>query len=281
MTGKVYIALALLLALFSRTTAQERIYTPDDSVFIENIIERHSPARGSTPGEAINAIAGEFIGERYIAGTLENQGEPLYISRSKLDCTTFVEMVVAVYSTIKEGLRSFGEVCRNIEKVRYLNGRRDGYASRLHYISWWIDNNKNIVHEVLTEKHTAVQQLNLKFMSSNPDNYPALTGNAARVEAIAELEKPYRGIDIKYIPKESVTLLEKTDVKEGDIIAIVTAIEGLDVSHLGFAKWHGEVLHMIHASSQKGEVVDDMEPLADYLKNRKNHLGIRVLRVIE
>ena len=70
------------------------------------------------------------------------------------------------------------------------------------------------------------------------------------------------------------------EIKEGDIIAIVTASEGLDVSHVGFAHWHGDTLHMIHASSTAGKVIDDSTPLADYLARRKSHLGIRIFRAL-
>ena len=68
------------------------------------------------------------------------------------------------------------------------------------------------------------------------------------------------------------------DIRNGDIIAIVTAIEGLDVTHVGFATWHGNKLHMLHASSNTGKVIDDPKTLYQYMKGKKNHLGVRVFR---
>lgn len=275
----VYLTITAMVLCLSQAVAQDVIYTAGDSISLEEIARKHSIEKCN--GERIIDIAKEFIGEKYVAGTLETQGEPLYISRSNLDCTTFVETVLALFKSVKEGGGSFSDICRNLEKTRYRDGIRNGYTSRLHYISWWIDSNSETLKEISTRHHTATQQLTLNFMSTHPDKYPALARNAGRIDTIAGLEKPYLGIEVRYIPKEKVPLLERSEVKEGDIIAIVTAIEGLDVSHMGFAIWHGESLHMIHASSQKGIVINDNETLYCYLKSRKHHLGIRVLRVIE
>lgn len=280
MSKRIHIVLLVLLLCKVHAIAQDIIFTAEDSIFIENILKRHIEKRYPTSGDAISAIANEFIGQSYIAGTLENNNEALFISCSKLDCTTFVETVISIYAAIKEQKTSFASVCQEIEKIRYRNGVRNGYTTRLHYVSWWIDDNKELVEEIVTKEHTAVQHLNLNYMSTHPENYPKLKENPQLRSVIANFETPYQGVEVKYIPKENISKLNDEVVHDGDIIAIVTAIEGLDISHLGFARWHGDELHMIHASSPKKEVTDDSEPLYNYLKKRKNHLGIRVIRIL-
>ena len=279
MAKRIYTTIAILLLYLPQASAQDIIFTAGDSISLEGIARKHIIKRSER--ESVIEIAKEFIGKNYVAGTLENSGEPLYISCSSLDCTTFTETVLAIFLAIKENDHSFANICRNLEKIRYRQGTRNGYTSRLHYISWWIDDNGDFAKEVFTGLHTGTQHLMLNFMSTHPDKYKTLKDNRKAVEIIAELEKPYQGIAVKYIPKENVPSLNRTNIKDGDIIAIVTAVEGLDVSHMGFAVWHGENLHMIHASSQEGMVINDAEPLYDYLKKRKSHLGIRVLRVTE
>ena len=279
-TIKTIITLFAIVITTINSKAQEIIYEKADSIFIEQTISKYPAEESADKGNRIVALAQEFLGKEYVAGTLDKyDNEPLYISCSKLDCTTFVELILAMAISKSE---RFAEVCRNVELIRYRNGIRNGYTSRLHYISWWISDpaKHSIIKEIKTNKHTAEQKLNLNFMSTHPDSYSLLKGNRQRTKEIATFEKENNNASIKYIPKENIGQMTYDEIKEGDIIAIVTAIEGLDVSHVGFAHWHCDVLHMIHASSTAGKVIDDPTPLADYLAKRKSHLGIRIFRAL-
>jgi hypothetical protein len=60
----------------------------------------------------------------------------------------------------------------------------------------------------------------------------------------------------------------------------VTTIEGLDVTHLGFAVWKNGNLHLMHASMSHGKVVVDERTLYDYLSTRKSCPGVRVVRMV-
>lgn len=259
---------------------QEVIYTSADSIRIENILLR-SNAESDT-GERIIAIANEFIGEKYVGGTLE-QGveEPLFISCTQLDCTTFVELVLAIAKTADEGSRKFTDVCYNLETIRYRNGRNRGYTSRLHYISWWITDSAKagIIEDVTPYISNREQLLELKFMSTHPDSYPMLTENPEFVKEIELQEMPYRGIEVSYIPKEELEYKGDENIKAGDIIAITTSIPGLDVTHMGFAYYNDETLCLLHASSSKGEVIKETLSLREYLARNKRHTGIRVFRL--
>ena len=63
------------------------------------------------------------------------------------------------------------------------------------------------------------------------------------------------------------------------IIALVTTVKGLDISHVGFAYWNDGTLHLLHASSGTGKVIKDTVTLFNYQKNRNKQIGIRVLRL--
>ncbi len=77
-----------------------------------------------------------------MAHTLEcNDKEQLVVNIRELDCTTLVETAAALYITHKNGGRTFGDYCKTLENIRYRNGKANGYSSRLHYFSEWIDNN--------------------------------------------------------------------------------------------------------------------------------------------
>ena len=273
---------AIILALIPMVSMSQRvIFTPADSARIERILSDITSNDDGDAGRQIIKIANEFVGEKYVGGTLDaNEGEPLFVSCTKLDCSTFVELVLAIHITATEGKRSFGDVCDNLEKIRYRNGKNCGYASRLHYSSWWIDDGieKGILQEMTPSDNNKKQRLELNYMSTHPDSYRMLAGNTAMIKEIAAYEKPYRGTEVDFIPK-SILKSEGADyIQEGDIIAITTSKAGLDIAHVGFAYYHNNKLHLLHASSAKKEVIRDRQPLNEYLMARKSHTGIRVIR---
>ena len=86
---------------------------------------------------------------------------------------------------------------------------------------------------------------------------------------------------VAYNPKEKLNLSpDELKIKDGDILAITTNIKGLDVVHVGFAFWREGKLHLLHASSIAKKVIDDPQPLYEYSRNKKAHMGIRVIQVI-
>ena len=273
--------LATIFVILSPLAAmpQKVIYEKSDSTRIETILRDTDSSH--TGGELLLAIANSFIGQRYVGGTLEQDvEEPLFISCTELDCTTFVELVLAIAKTANDGSHRFADVCRNLETIRYRNGKDIGYASRLHYISWWITDSAKtgIIEEITPLISKDKQLLDLNFMSTHPGSYPLLAEDQEMIKEIEQLEAPYRGMAVCYIPKELIGQKVCENIKAGDIIAITTSIPGLDVTHIGFAYYNNGTLCLLHASSGKGKVIKDTTPLKDYLANNRRHTGIRVFR---
>ena len=281
MTRFPFIAFFFLLPYMSH--AQEVIYNKSDSIAIERILHEEQADAYNGTGDLALAIADRFIGCKYVAGTLENGNEePLFVSTEKLDCSTFVELVTAIVITIESGDKDFCSFCRNLEKIRYRDGIRNGYESRLHYTTWWIEDNisKGLITETTEECSHKFRTLNLSFMSKHPDSYPMLKNNIGMQKRIEELEIPFRGISSSYIPKEILNDKENIKhIKNGDIIALVTTVAGLDIAHVGFAYWEEGNLHLLHASSAKSKVIKDPLTLYEYQKNKKKQIGIKVLRI--
>ena len=271
----------LLFVVASTLQAQEILYTPGDSTFITGLLQKYNAAKMSG-GSLMLAIAGEFTGNKYIAGTLEQgSNEPLVINTQELDCTTFVEQVVAIYATVNEGKEGFRDMCTNLQRIRYRGGIRSGYASRLHYISQWIADSakQHIIHEIDYGPVGRTLPIDLHYMSTHPASYKQLQENSTLVKEIAKWERAMHGIEAAYIPKqELLRTANELPVYDGDIIALTTNIKGLDVTHIGFAFWENGKLHMLHASSAEGKVIKDHKNLYEYQKNKKNQTGIRVFR---
>ena len=230
--------------------------------------------------------ARRLLGRPYVAHTLEvADSEKLVVNLRELDCTTLVETVCALALTKRQCSDKFADYCRNLEKLRYFGGHRDGYCSRLHYFTWWMKDNmkRGWVAEVGDSSHFAQPMMvNNGYMSKYPHRYRFLKNRKDRIKIIRQLEMKYNGSDGKYLPKNKTGLSRKqlSCIQDGDIIAIVTSKDGLDYSHLGFAAWGEDGrLHLLNASMVKGRVIEDDLTLEAYLQKYKHTKGIKVLRL--
>lgn len=252
----------------------------NDSIKVENLLQKAS--RLPVDSSRVLFFAQNLLGVPYVANTLdETEEETLIVHLDKVDCTTFVETVLALSIADKEGKSDFGSYKKALQYIRYRDGKQNGYISRLHYFSDWIKDNeqKGIVHERTGELRLATSQvLNLDFMSTHTDSYRQLKNNPSLIFQMTEIEGKWKNVSISYIPKACLDASPKElGIKNGDIIAITTHIKGLDVVHTGFACWVNGKLHLLHASSVMKKVILDPQTLFDYSKNKKAHTGVRVI----
>jgi hypothetical protein len=82
-----------------------------------------------------------------------------------------------------------------------------------------------------------------------------------------------------FIPKKALRRLEDR-IQDGDLIAITTKTEGLDIQHVGFAAKVKNRVHLLHASSVEGKVVLFKKTLCRYLMQSQARSGIMVARVL-
>ncbi len=235
------------------------------------------------PQQRISAISKKFIDTPYKAHTLEGDEERLRVNLDELDCTTFVETVMTLAYTAGEKRTSWHDFIYNLERLRYRGGTLNGYASRLHYFSdWVVDNVHRGNFKEVTNTFPGHEWIikTLDFMSSNPDLYPALKDND-ELQRVKGYEIGYRNHRYPYIRSSKINKKEiKSALRDGDIVALVTKTDGLDVSHMGIIAMIDNEPHLLHASSKMGKVTIDKLTLSEYLiKNRLT--GIRVIRLTE
>lgn len=249
-----------------------------DTLRITEILTSPSVTDVADDGARTVAIAEMFLGTPYVGGGIEDAPEMLTIRFDSLDCTTFVETVLALEMTLEERRSSWHDFAYNLERLRYRSGSLNGYASRLHYVSdWIIDNSHRGNLQEVTERigKSTSQIKTLDFMSRNRDKYPALADDN-EFERMKGFEMGYRSHRYSYIKGVDI---KNADIKDGDIIAIATKTPGLDVQHVGIAKLEDGVVHLIHASSAAGKVVVDKLPLTEYLRRNRSATGVRVIRL--
>lgn len=275
-----------LLVIFSISFSYSQLFSEVDVEKCDSIFQISVDKNLSQKpiNEVLVEIGKSFIGTEYLAHGLETDGdEQLVINLLGLDCTTFVENVLALSRCVKEKQTSFEDYLEELQFIRYRDGIINGYPSRLHYFSDWIYNNvsKGIVEDITEQIGGTAIQFKLNFMSTHPESYKQLNENPDLIPQIKIQEEEISSRIYYYIPKDEVELKEKF-INEGDIIAITTTVEGLDIGHLGIAvKMDDERIHLLHAPTVNTKVHITKEPLSDYLMKYKRHSGVIVLKPLE
>lgn len=255
-------------------------------------------------GTGLIALGETFIGTPYVGATLESEGEEqVVVNLEEMDCTTFVEYVLALAAagvqpdelprwracfedkatTVSREAEPEAEsrliFLEELEGYRYRGGTCEGYLSRLHYFSeWLLDNEQRGRLQILRDLPGAeALQLDLHFMSTHPHLYPQLDRDSTLVNRLRTLELAQRGQQLSYLPNAHIAAAEQ-HLQEGDIIAFVSRVKGLDVSHTGLATFREGRLHLLHASTRNNQVEISPVPLSEYVKGMSGVRGILVAR---
>ena len=255
-----------------------------DTTLITNILSEASQKQFANSSERTGYIARKFIGTPYVAHTLEGDKEVLTVNLDELDCTTFVDIALALSYTLGENRLGWQDFAYNLRRMRYRDGEVDGYASRLHYnCDWAINNihrgNINDITPLLPRYNYMIRTID--FMSHNRSSYQALE-DSENFAKIQQIENGYRNHRFPYI-KTADLANESIDnmLRDGDIVAFVSKINNLDVTHMGIVvKIDGET-RVLHASMTNGKVEISDTTLAAFVKRNRNWIGIRIYRLKE
>ncbi len=280
----ILIALSIM-CISQASSAQGVIYEKADSLRVLELLSQ-APALSST-NEYMMFFARQLMGSPYVAKSLEKgKEEKLVVNLREFDCTTFVETLLALSLCMKEDKRSWDDYTTFLRLIRYDEGEVL-YPKRLHYFTSWIESNsaKGLVSEgeqaSLPALFEETQTLNTTYMTTHPEQYPQLANDTSMVALIKDTELQLTGKKYKYIPKRLLqreTKALKRTISNGDIIALVTNKDGLDIAHIGIAAWHSDgTLHLINASQLSKKVVDEPMTLYNYMTKRPSQIGIRVI----
>ena len=238
-------------------------------------------------GDAIATVGRRFVGTAYVPGTLEVDGpERVVVNFRGLDCVTFVENAIAIARFVRtDGVRQLSDRVGAEDRyesiladLRYRSGRLDGYPSRLHYFSEWISDNArrgNLV-DLASALDGVPDPEPIDFMSTHPDAYRQLS-DGETLGRIRATEDRLAAAGRRYVPEERIAAVADR-IRDGDVIAATSTVEGLDVAHTGLALWVNGALHLLHAPLV-GEAVQISEvPLADRILRIESQDGIMVAR---
>jgi len=283
--GRNYL-IVLFIVLFTSGNLKSQIYSEKDvevcSSKFSFAVEKNLYEKPI--GDIITEIGKSFLGTDYEAHGIERDGEEqLVINLTGLDCTTFLENTIVFSRLVKKEKSAFKDYQNELIYLRYRDGKIDQYPSRLHYFSDWIYNNqqKGIVKDITEDIGGEPTSFNLNFMSTHPDAYKHLKENPAFIPVIEEQEKEISSRTYYYIPKEKISSIEEK-IHNGDLIAFITNMKGLDIGHVGIAvKEKDGRIHLLHAPLVGSKVQITEAPLSEYVLSVKKHSGVIVLRPVE
>lgn len=239
-------------------------------------------------GAAIALVGLRFVGAPYTPGTLEQPGpEQLVVNLREFDCVTFVEHVLALVHVARhDGVALLDDAPRArmryeavLRELRYRGGRIDGYASRLHYFSQWLAEHasRGRLHVLGDEIGADTDARPVQFMSTHPAAYPKLAGRPV----LEEIRRGERRIGPRrVVPKAEMRRVEPL-LRDGDLLAMTSAVEGLDVAHVGFAVLVGGRPHLLNAPLVGRSVELSPLPLMEHLAARTRQTGVIVARMDE
>lgn len=283
---------SLILSLFANSfcikaqtdAAAYRFHCSADTTQISEMLSKLQCFKNDKIGKIVCHAADLLLNKPYAAATLEAEQELLVINVDQLDCVTFVETCFALAKTIKSGSSSWRSFARNIENIRYRAGKRDGYASRLHYTTDWF--NDNIYRHNISDVTTSIPcqrslTKTLNFMTTHRNEYPALQVDSI-YEKCRTLEMGFHSMRIPYIPKSAAAQKDVVEyLQDGDMISFLSKTDGLDSSHVALIRIVDGKPYMMHASLKAGKVIFEKEPLFNYFKYiKRDSPGFRVVRLL-
>ncbi len=278
MKTRITLLYILVFVLFSIQTIAQTEVQKKDSLLYSKVIDKLNHKKEMPAGQLLTEVAKTFLETPYVAHTLENgKEENLIINLREFDCTTFAENCLAITKNIKSGETSFSDFKETIEKIRYRDGERDGYCSRLHYFSEWVNNNqqKGFV-EIQNDTPYFPFDGKVNFMSEHPNSYEVLKENPELVKIIAQQEKQILEQKLFFLPRSEIEKNEPL-LKDGDIVGLATSIPGLDIVHVGIVVTKDYRKHLLHASLSEMKVVISDNTLHDFLQQKKHYTGILVV----
>jgi hypothetical protein len=268
----------------SKNKNADVVFTPRDQGICEGILR--TAARQNDKDKPLSwllvSTALRFVGAPYQAQTLE-QGvtEPLVANLCAFDCSTFIETVAATVLAIKSRKENFADFISILERIRYRKGLRDCYASRLHYFTEWIWDNqrKGFLVDLTPQIGGVPVKKGIHGITNHRNEHKQLQDeNVFRKMRNAETICSRRIFHV--IPKESWRPVEEK-IENGDIIAIATNRESIDVIHVGFAVLKKKRVYLLHASSNAKAVVLSEITVHRYLQQRSYRTGVIVARLKE
>jgi hypothetical protein len=265
----------------------DRALTPDSATAARFASAmRYGRGRADTAqsiGTLMQALGLHFRGRPYLEGTLDAPPtERLVVRLDGFDCVTFVETLLAMARGLGAGDTTYAGFARRLAEQRYRDGAPPGYCGRLHYFTEWIADNaeRGLVRRLDDTLGGRRLADSLNFMSTHRSSYDRFATDDSLYACVQRMEDSLharqRERPVRYVPQDSIRAVYDR-LRAGDIVAVATSIDGLDVAHTGLVYAHADGGRgLLHASLSDGVVVSP--DLQRYVQTIDHHIGIVIAR---
>ena len=226
--------------------------------------------RGLTIRDAIPYLAEFFLGSPYLAMSLDGDGpEQLRLDLTRFDCMLFVEQLLALATA-----KTFEQFALHTQHLRYRDGEV-GYCTRQHYFHNWAEaaRSQGLLEASAVLPGQKSRNLSLNFMSNHRELYAPLQSE----ELFSCIRDSESRVAQQYIPMAMIEAALPS-LQSGDLFAIATSAEGLDVSHTGVVVRNGSRVDAIHAAPEKGVIRS--RSLSRYLRSVPDAIGLVIVRPV-
>ncbi|MFP4227568.1 MAG: N-acetylmuramoyl-L-alanine amidase-like domain-containing protein [Salinivenus sp.] len=266
----------------------DSVLTPPDAATARrfaDVMQHGMEQRAETEsiGALMQTLGTQFTDAPYLEGTLdEPPTERLVVRLDGFDCVTFIETTLAMARGVAANDTTYAGFAQRLAEQRYRNGQLQGYCSRLHYFTEWLADNEDrgLVDRLDDDLGSRSLTDTLDFMSTHRSDYDRFATNDSLYACIQDMEASLQARQqqdpVRYVPQDSIRAVYD-ELQAGDIVAMVTSIDGLDVSHSGLVYAHDDGGRgLLHASLSDGIVVSP--DLQRYVQTNDNQIGIVVAR---
>ncbi len=276
----------LILLLFvmppSAGTAVAQLASDDSTAAVVAHLLEEGKARfeaGRDVEQLVSFYAERQLGIPYVGGLLEVPPvETLVVTLKGSDCVLFVETTTAFTLTTLMGSTDVHDFEGNVRMLRYRGGEIDGYFSRLHYFGDWLqDNERKGLLKVMFQGDDFPHLQPYSFMTAKREAYRQLAASDSLFALMTAHEKALNQSTLRYVPTDRIPSIED-QLQTGDIVAFVTTVEGLDVTHTAIVRRDGDRVSFWHASTT-GSVIAEPKTLLEYTQGRQSLLGIIIARL--
>jgi hypothetical protein len=205
--------------------------------------------------------------------------ERLHVDLERFDCLSLIDTSLAVARCAWVGDATEACFVQELIATRYRKGVMKEFASRLHYLVDWLDDNRERqrLHDLTRDLGGILLRRHFAFMSEHKNLYPPMSDPKVQ-KAIVRTEARLSQKIYAVIVWKSV--IEKEHLlRDGDLVGIVTRDTGRLIGHAGLVvRDSRDKAQLLHASSYHRSVVLTRTSLADYVSRRRDRWGIMIAR---
>lgn len=210
--------------------------------------------------------------------TYLNQIEQPVFFLTHFDPFSLVDNTVALALTVKYGPQSLDGFMSWLEKVRYRDGRCNGYASRLHYFSDWIyDLDRRGLLSEMTKIWGGVEDKSK--VCKVTDCQPPSSTEDSLVTAMRPVEEAISKRKTYFLPFP-VAKSHLDSLKTGDIVGFTSFHHGLDVINAGIVIRKEDGPYLLFTKPEIQKVSVSFAPIGHILFDKnKIYSGIKIARL--